>query len=796
MTDTQQALHNRVILFLTAFRALQEDKTSARTQEAIILGQDLLQLLPDGSPFYSLCSCSLAHCLLVTWQKTEAEKKRDWELLNIVGSRVNSAVDHCLPDDRHRTLYLQTQQVYYCIMRNLSARLEDDFWDHEHIETLNTSIVHAKSVWHMLRNNVAEARHAADNLGNLYMSRYVYFGRPGDLDDALRLNTWAVILSGQMASEFQFQSYVKQATRLSFSSLFEDQPDEMDDAINYMDQVVHGRTWEAENRGVDSASGSSYAVALRFFAQIYCRAFIRRKGRVLDAGKHLSMAVLHSQNACMGIREVDPGRMLCLNDSASALLQLYLSSSTSRFLDRAVQTIISALTLSDTLLTRPGIPRRDNGIRISGHGAGISSLVAIDNRTSSHYQSSLKERRYQRWIVHTLEISANLLLARYGRDRDPQDLAIAILSLKLSIQGSHSWSTRRPKMLSKLNEALRERLRTLESSNHAQVRNFLLRRSNKMHPWAQRLGELYTRSRNDPASVTEPFLPLARNQSTASVVGIEAVNDRSWQPVIRRGSYNHDMQLSTDAPDVLISDPVSAAEHVQRRQYQIDHRIDHLFHELDSANPETTVIRSMWNKLYCSAGASLKRAEVYQRALAGFIRNGNLRAAAELSGFARAILGHLELYLIEPDQYLSSLSYVSNLVTTMACVWLTQGQDPWTAISAIENGRELGSRHGVNAVRSYGFEPEQEQVPQVHVICDQLRRGPGADRGHRIFTGAQSANRSRDLIGLLQDFVRTEAYLKPFGRQQCMSEARNDFIVHLITSKLGTYALITTSDGF
>lgn len=108
MTDTQQALHNRVILFLTAFRALQEDKTSARTQEAIILGQDLLQLLPDGSPFYPSCSCSLAHCLLVTWQKTEAEKKRDRELLNIIGSRVNSAVDHCLPDDRHRTWYLNT----------------------------------------------------------------------------------------------------------------------------------------------------------------------------------------------------------------------------------------------------------------------------------------------------------------------------------------------------------------------------------------------------------------------------------------------------------------------------------------------------------------------------------------------------------------------------------------------------------------------------------------------------------------------------------------------------------------
>lgn len=795
MPDTQQPIHSLVTQFVTAFGVLQEDKTSARTQEAILLGQNLLQLLPDESSFYSLCSCCLAHCLLITWQKTDAEKKRDRDLLNIIGSRVNSAVDRCLPDDRYRPWYLHTQQVYYCIVRNFSARLEDDFWDHEHINTLNASIIYAKSAWHMLRNNVAEARHAADNLGNLYMSRYEYLGRPGDLDDALMLNTWAVILSVPMASEFQFQSYVKQATRLSLWSLFEDQADEINDAINYMDQVAEGRTWEIENQGVTPTCGSSYAVLLGFFSQVYCRAFIRRKGRVPNVEKYLSMAVLRSQNACRGIKEIDPGRLLCLNDSASALLQLYLSNSISEYLEEAVQTIVFALKLSETLLTPTGIPRRDNGIRLSGHGGGISSLVMVDNRTSSHHQSSLKERRYQRWIVRTLEISADLLLARYKRDQDPQDLAIAILSLKLSIQGSHSWGTRSSKKLFKLNQALRESLRTLESPNHAQVQNILCR-ANKSHLWARRLGELYTHFRNHRANETDPFAPLARNPTTAIVLGREPVNDHSWQPIIPRGSYDHDMQLSTDAPNVLTSDTVSAAEHVQREHYQLDPLLDHLFRKLDSADPETVLIRSMWDKLYCSAGASLKRAEVYQRTLAIFIEKGDLEAAAELSRFAEAILGHLELHLMEPDQYLSELSHASNLATTMACVLLTHGGEPWKAILALENGRELGSRHGLNAVRSYGFEPKQELLPQVHVIRDQLQAGSRAAQRYSLFTGDQSASRSRNLIRLLQDFVRSEAYLEPFGPQQCMWEARSAFIIHLITSKLGTYALITTSDGF
>ena len=472
MTDPQQVLYGRATQFITAFKELQEDKTSAKTQQAIILGHDLLQSLPKISPVYSLCSCCLAHCLLVTWEKTEAMKKRDRELLDIIGSRVNSAVDLCLPNDRFRPWYIKTQQDYYCTVRNFSARLEDDFWDHEQLNTLNASMTYAKSAWHILRNHVAQARHTAENLGNLYMSRYTYFGRTGDLDDALRFSTMAVIMSSQMASEFLFRSYVQQAMRLSLWSLFEDQPDEMDDAIDYMSQVTQGRTWENENRGVTPSSGSSYATALCFFSQIYIRAFIRRRRRMPHAEEYLGLAVVYSHKACMGIRDIDPGRLLCLNDLASAYLQLYLECSSPRALQAAIATIIAALGLSDSLLTRSGLPRH-SGIRMTGQGGSISSLVSIDNRSSTHNnQSSLKERRHQRWVVQNLEISADLLLARYQRDQDPGDLATAILALKLSIQGTHGWSPARQKMLFKLNQALREKLRRLKKSNPRQVKNF------------------------------------------------------------------------------------------------------------------------------------------------------------------------------------------------------------------------------------------------------------------------------------------------------------------------------------
>lgn len=108
------------------------------------------------------------------------------------------------------------------------------------------------------------------------------------------------------------------------------------------------------------------------------------------------------------------------------------------------------------------------------------------------------------------------------------------------------------------------------------------------------------------------------------------------------------MQFSNDAPNILISDIVLAAEHVQRIHDRIDPWIDHLLGKLNPDDPDTTVIRSMWNKLYCSAAASLKRAEVYQRALTVFIKHGNLETALELSDIAKVILGHLELYLMEP----------------------------------------------------------------------------------------------------------------------------------------------------
>ena len=281
-----------------------------------------------------------------------------------------------------------------------------------------------------------------------------------------------------------------------------------------------------------------------------------------------------------------------------------------------------------------------------------------------------------------------------------------------------------------------------------------------------------------------------------SVLNMEAVNDTSWQPAAHRGAYDRDLQFSSDAPNILISDFVLAAEHIQRIDYRIDPWIDHLLGRLDPDDPDTTVVRTMWNKLYCSAAASLKRADVYQRALTVFIKHGNLETALELSDLAKVMIGHLELYLMEPAQYLSEVSHASNLATTIACLWLAQGRDPWAAIHALESGRELGSRHGMNTVRSYGFQPITELSPQVHVIRDQLRRSARTSHGDGILTSDEFANKSKDFMKLLQDLARSEAYLTPFGRQQCMWEASNGFIVHLITSKLSSYALITSSNDF
>jgi CHAT domain len=187
---------------------------------------------------------------------------------------------------------------------------------------------------------------------------------------------------------------------------------------------------------------------------------------------------------------------------------------------------------------------------------------------------------------------------------------------------------------------------------------------------------------------------------------------------------------------------------------------------------------------------------VYQRALALFIEIGDLGIAREFSGLAEVVWGHLELYLLEPDQYLSELSHASKLATTIACIWMAQGRDPWTAVRALESGRELGSRHGMNTVRSYSFEPVEELLPQLDTISAQFKRSPGSDNGDDVSIGERFASKSKDLIRLLKDYVRSEADLKPFGRQQCMWEAGKGFIIHLITSKAGTYALVTTSDGF
>ena len=794
MAGIQQPFRDLAKQFLTAFQSAQEDRTSANTQKAIILGQNLLEELPTVSPLYSLYAYCLAHCLLITWEKTGAEAKRDGELLDIISQRVDTAVQFCSPTDRFRPWYLKTQQAHYCRVKNFSARLEDDFWDHERINTLNASLYYAKSAWHVLRDDksLALARHAAYNLGCVYMSRYLYFGRSGDLDDALRFSTMAVIMSTQMAAEFQFQSYVQQGVRLSLWSRFEDQPDEMDDALDYLKQVIQNRAWEIENQNVTSSSGSSYAVALGYLSGICTQVFVRRKGRIPNAKEYLDLSISYAENACIGSKDIDPGRLLSFNGSATAHMQTYKARLSRRALDRAAWAASSALEITATLIPDRGIPKRHGGLRFGGHGSSISSLVTVDNRTSTHKRSSIKERRHQRWIVETLEITADVLLARYQQDQNSQDLITAITTLKLSIQGIHGWSPKRHKLLFKLNQAIRERLRTLNYTVYAQIRN-LLHRTRKLQRLPYRLRELCNHAHIALSRDFDSFAPLTRRHFTQDVLHAVPVNQFSWQPITPRGAYDFDMQLSTDAPDVLTSTVPVSTEHLTRLIDRLDPQIDNLLLTLDSNNSEAKIVWSMWNKLYRTAGPSLKRAELYQRALALFIERGDLEAASELSDLAQPIMGNLQLHLMEPNTYLSDISHASNLAVTMACVWLKHGRDPWSALLVLENGRELASRNGMNTVRSYGFDLGLELQPHIRVIHDQLQCAVKFNNEDGTITSKQFEDRLQQIMLLFKDLAHNEACMKPFDRQRCMWEASDGFIIHLAASKVGTFALITTS---
>lgn len=768
--DSKESLANLTEEYMSACRAAYSHPASANVEKAITLGQNLLPRLhaslssfPLFVEVYSLCSLSLAQCLFITWQKTGAEAKRDRELLSIIASRVDSAVATSGSTDQHRALCLQTQQTYYCIVRNFSARLEDDFWNDEHINTLNAAMTYAKSAWSVLCDNANEARNTAYNLGNLYMSRYEYLGRSGDIDDALKFSTMSSVLSRNMASKFQVQSYIQQAARKSRWSSFEDHPDEIDDAIDNMNKAIQGKTWEVENRGVTAQCGSGYAFELSCFSEVYCRAFKRRMRQSSSPKQYLDHAVQHSQNAHSGALRIDPGNLLFSNQYASAQLQVYLLDPSVHHFQALAMTVLFALNLAIDLLASCRIPRR----------------------------------RAQRWALPTLEISADLLLARYEQNHQPQDLATAITALKLCIQGTHSWSPARSKLLFKLNQSLCEKLRRVKAANPNRMHNFLYRlNKTPTRTLKQRLKNIDFLFEGDHIKEDPLFQPLARSKSISSSSNIEPLDDRSWQRTTPRGAYELDMQLSTDATNILISDLPSCTEQIHRALCRLDSRVDCVLKKLHAQDHETPIIQNMWNKLYCSAGASLKRAEMYQIALLHFVNNDNLEAAEELADLAEPVLGHLELYLMEPEDYLSDLSHASNLAATIACIWLAQGRDPWKAILALENGRELGSRHGMNAVRSYTYEPLEELVPTSRIIRDRIERSDENHDRDISPTNEDFTTNSENLVNLLNDVIESRRSLVPFGRQQCMWQASDAFIIHLVTSKLGTFALITSSGGF
>ena len=783
------------IRFLTAVKDLKTHETSAATEKAVRLGQELLEELPTSSPLYSTCAFCLVHCLFVTWEKTHAERRRDRELLDIIGSRMTAAMKYCRSDDPYRPLLLSTHQKYYCMVRSFSVQLENDFWEHERIHDLNGAIRLAKLAWDELRDT-SEAAYTADHLGNVYVSRFQYLGRFGDLDDALTFSTRACVLSGILVPEFQLRTFVPHAMRLSFSSTYEDQPDEFDDAIDYMAYITEGRRWNVENRGVTAESGSSYAVALRFFSQIYRFASIRRDARPASVSQYLDKAVNLVQEVGSGIMEIDPGRQLCFIDSASAYLHHFLTTSSRDSLDRAVQSAVSALELCFAgASTTPQITLN--------RGSTISNLAMTDDRSSPAVKAPLNERRNQRHAVEALEISADILLAHYQVYRHPADLTSAIVALKLSAQGIHGWSPQRPKMLFKLNQALHEQLKQFLAHHGVRIRNFNHRSKTK----GLTNNAIASFQRNvgfqSPLGA-EPFAPLMRCQDSVSVHGFQPLYKSSWGPIAARGAYDHDMKLSTDAEAFLASEIPVSAEHIKRQYFELDTLIDHFFEKLPTEDEETNNVRTMWKRIYCTSGTSVKRAEMYQRALNIFIKHGDLPTACKFSDLAGLHFGHLELYLLEADIYTSEMSYISTLASTIACVWMTHSRDSHAVIRLLELGRELGSQYYQSKIRSYGYDAGQELLPKICGIRDQLLspadRGSGPNRHE--FKGLKDESSdifriSKDFTALRKEILRSEAELQPFGRVHCHRQAHDGFVIHLVTAPgFAAFALITSPEGF
>ena len=597
----------------------------------------LSEILPTKSPVWTKCSFDAGRKLRFVYikKKTFNGLQGPSLLLNAI-YHIQPALS-ALPDSD--TQYNDYQLILDDLLIKLvneSATFQTHFWETENFSHLKTSVTLAEKARDGLSLlNSRYARYISNfQAGLMRKFLYTHLGRFSDLQRALQYTESAL---QYWEKGFSPQSDVAKAVRTAWRVAYHDQShlDQVDQSLSLLSELDASYKDGEVEEGLSTNIGSTHAFYLNHLSEIsriwYHRRCIFRKS------KHwIDDAIEFSQRSCNHLGPRDPGRYEGFVELITALMTRFRSTAVQPSdLDRAIQ----AATVATGLAYNP-----------------------------IYTNASNTPRRCQRYICKTLDVAADVLTARFLRDRDPRDLDEAIHAALCVANSTHSLHPLRPYQVHGKYERCRLKLMLAEQRNRDYSRlssmmircAYLDRRSIAVQDDSPSVSALLDACRQ--IKLPFPQNSICRRPALTIVLGSEPVYSEDLSLVAKRGSFPLDLRFSYDSPQYLLDD---------RPCYPTSSKVE-AFTSQSVSHSLCDLEQKMYDQI---SEAELKDPFKLLKALRDIIRESITQknhALALSSGLlAMNIISGLDIFLPENGPTADQTSLVSTLSTEIATEMLT-----------------------------------------------------------------------------------------------------------------------------
>lgn len=697
--------------------------------------------------------------------RTPFNGQQGLSLLQAAISRLSGILADLPESDPRRVQYQPLLDDLFFNLINESATFQTHFWETEMFGYLEQAVSLAEQAWKgLVKSKSREARYRANyELGLVRKYRYFHLGQFGDLRNAIEctlsaLRDWA---PGSVLPS----SDVARAMRLAWRCSYHDQVDldQLENSTSSMLDVDKPCKDGDIEAGVTRHVGSGHAFCLNQLSEI-SRISHHRRCHLDRSTRWIDSAVEYSQRSCNHVGPHDPGRYEAFVELITALMTRFRSAAARPSdLDRAIE------------------------------AATVATGLAYD---PIYTNAQNTPRRCQRYICHTLNVAADVLTARFLRDRDQRDLDEADHAAHCVSISTHSLHPSRPYQIFSRLERCRLRLlyEDRKTKDHSRISNLLTRRS-----YQDRLSIPVNDSLPSTAAMLSAAVAakssgrensICRRSGLTVMLGNDPVYLDNLSRVAERGSYPLDLRFTYDSPQYLLEN---------RPCIQMTMKGEDL--ECLSAvlgRPEVGASR-LGTTSMSDAGELFGLLGLLERAVKSTIVRKDAQATLKLGQVAIKIMDNIDLVMPEDGPTAEQTRLIRRLPLLVAKELLMQKNNAWDCVRALEAGKETDSRYEPRMLSSFGYKTVRliREADEIHARLRHTTTEWQSRMQSEVKAEDKFKQSSAALLNCVNELAKTKELIPEHGgfADECLKHTENGPIVFLVPTKPLSFAILVSSSN-